>query len=102
MQYLDVVGEKHSADPTFVALWFHFLQGYRDSEDDFDPQENAMAWSEAITQDLQSLGWTPEQSADCFHLPHRCETWDEFSTILGIAVLYGFLKSETTFRRVDV
>ena len=101
MHFLDDIGDKHSADPTFVALWFHLSKGHRDSNDDFDPQEHSMAWSEAIAQDLESLGWTPEQSADCFHLPHKCETWDEFSAILGIAILYGFLKSENTFQRVE-
>lgn len=51
---------------------------------------DSRAMALAMATSLEVLQWSPEDSANSFEIPLSCMTWDEFTTLLGIQLTFGF------------
>lgn len=84
---------------TFSAILFYMLADYRNVSfgRKHDPQEEAGHWAEAIANDIRSRGWSLERASEVFKIPITVNTWEEFTVMLSMAMLYAINLSETEF-----
>ena len=62
---------------------------------------DSRAMALAMATSLKALQWTPEDSANSFEIPLSCMTWDEFMTLLGIQLTFGFFPNYQQIKEIS-
>ena len=62
---------------------------------------DSRAMSHALAGTLKVLQWSPEDSANSFDIKLSCITWDEFTTLLGIQLTFGFFPNYQQIKEIS-
>jgi len=89
---------------TFSAILFYILADYRglDFGEPADSQEVAGEWAEAITRDIRGRGWSLAKAAEVFEIPIAVGSWEQFTVMISMAMLYAIHISDSEFGADDM